>query len=232
MKPTTQPVRVWDLPTRIFHWTLALCVICSVVTAHVGGNALVWHFRLGYLTLSLLLFRIVWGLVGGHWSRFASFVFSPTTLLRYLRKDPGPDLDPSATASLDVGHSPVGALSVFAILGILALQVGTGLFADDEIASTGPLIKFVSGSTSLLLTKWHKNYGQWLIVSLAALHVMAIAIYVFKKERDLLSAMVSGDKLLPASTPASTDTLGSRAAALAVFALCAVSVWWLVKLGG
>jgi cytochrome b len=226
MKPTIQPVRVWDLPTRLFHWTLAACVISSVVTAHIGGNALVWHFRLGYLTLSLLLFRIVWGLVGGHWSRFTSFVFSPATLLRYLRKGP------ETQASLDVGHSPVGALSVFAILAILAVQVGTGLFADDEIASTGPLIKFVSGSTSLLLTKWHKNYGQWIIVSLAALHVIAIAIYVFKKKRDLLSAMLSGDKLLPAATPASTDTLGSRAAALVVFALCAAGVWWLVKLGG
>jgi cytochrome b len=226
MKPTTQPVRVWDLPTRLFHWTLAACVISSVVTAHIGGNALVWHFRLGYLTLSLLLFRIVWGLIGGHWSRFTSFIFSPATLLRYLRKDP------ATKASLDIGHSPIGALSVFAILGILAVQVGTGLFADDEIASTGPLIKFVSGSTSLMLTKWHKNYGQWIIVSLAALHVIAIAIYVFKKKRDLLSAMLSGDKLLPAATPASTDTLGSRAAALVVFALCAAGVWWLVKLGG
>ena len=224
MKPTTEPVRIWDLPTRIFHWTLAACVISSVVTAHIGGNALVWHFRLGYLTLSLLSFRIVWGLVGGHWSRFTSFVFSPATLMRYLRKDT------ATRASLDIGHSPVGALSVFAILGILAVQVGTGLFADDEIASTGPLIKYVSGSTSLLLTKWHKNYGQWIIVSLAALHVIAITIYVLKQKRDLLSAMVSGDKLLPASTPASTDTLGSRATALVVFALCAAGVWWLVNL--
>jgi cytochrome b len=226
MKSTTQPVRVWDLPTRIFHWTLALCVISSVVTAHIGGNALMWHFRLGYLTFSLLAFRVIWGLVGGHWSRFASFVFSPATLLRYLRKDP------ATPASLDVGHSPAGALSVFAILGILAVQVGTGLFADDEIASTGPLIKFVSGATSLLLTKWHKNYGQWIIVGLAALHVAAIAFYVLKKKRDLLSAMVSGDKLLPTSTPASTDTRSSRAAALVVFLLCATGVWWLIGLGG
>jgi cytochrome b len=225
MRSTTQPVRVWDLPTRIFHWTLAACVIASVVTANVGGNAMVWHFRLGYLILSLLAFRLVWGLVGGHWSRFASFVFSPATLLRYLRKE-------SSTAELhEVGHSPLGALSVFAILSILAVQVGTGLFADDEIASTGPLIKFVSGATSLLLTKWHKNYGQWIIVALAVLHVAAIAFYVFKKKkRDLLSAMVSGDKFLPASTPASTDTRGSRAAALLVFALCAAGVGWLVSL--
>jgi cytochrome b len=106
------------------------------------------------------------------------------------------------------------------------------LFADDEIASTGPLIKFVSGATSLLLTKWHKNYGQWIIVGLAALHVAAIAFYVLKKKRDLLSAMVSGDKLLPTSTPASTDTRSSRAAALVVFLLCATGVWWLIGLGG
>lgn len=226
MSSSTQQVRVWDLPTRVFHWTLAACVVGSVVTANVGGNALVWHFRLGYLTFTLLAFRLVWGLVGGHWSRFASFVFAPATLVRYLRKNITP------ADSLDVGHSPLGALSVFAVLGILAAQVGTGLFADDEIASSGPLIKFVSGSTSLLLTKWHKSYGQWIIISLAVLHVAAIAFYVFKNKSDLLRAMVWGDKLLPASTPTSTDTPSRRVVALLIFSVCATGVWWLVNLGG
>jgi cytochrome b len=224
MKSPVQPVRVWDLPTRIFHWTLAACVCGSIVTAKLGGNAMVWHFRLGYLILTLLAFRLVWGVVGGHWSRFASFVFSPATVVRYLRGQ--------GQAVHDVGHSPVGALSVFAVLGILMAQVATGLFADDEIANTGPLIKFVSDATSLLLTKWHKTYGQWIIITLVVLHVAAIAFYVLKKKRDLLRAMVSGDKQLPESTPASTDSLVSRAGAAAVFALCAAGVTLLVKLGG
>ncbi len=226
MKMSTQNVRIWDLPTRIFHWSLAGCVLASVVTANLGGNAMVWHFRSGYAILTLLTFRVVWGVLGGHWSRFASFIFSPAALGRYLRGQS------HAQELHDVGHSPLGALSVFAVLGILTAQVATGLFADDEIANTGPLIKFVSGATSLMLTKWHKTYGQWTIVTLVVLHVAAIAFYVLKKKRDLLSAMVSGNKVLPASTPSSTDSPSSRLGAVAVFALCSAGVAWLVSLGG
>ncbi len=226
MKMSTQNVRIWDLPTRIFHWSLAGCVLASVVTANLGGNAMVWHFRSGYAILTLLTFRVVWGVLGGHWSRFASFIFSPAALGRYLRGQS------HAQELHDVGHSPLGALSVFAVLGILTAQVATGLFADDEIANTGPLIKFVRGATSLMLTKWHKTYGQWIIVTLVVLHVAAIAFYVLKKKRDLLSAMVSGNKVLPASTPSSTDSPSSRLGAVAVFALCSAGVAWLVSLGG
>lgn len=221
-----QTVRVWDLPTRVFHWALAFCVCGSVVSAKLGGNAMVWHFRFGYLIFALLLFRLVWGLLGGHWSRFANFAFSPFATLRYLRGKSEPQ------DQHDVGHSPLGALSVFAVLGILAAQVATGLFADDEISNTGPLIKFVSNATSLLLTKWHKTYGQWTILTLVVLHVAAIAFYVLCKKRDLLRAMVSGDKQLPAATLVSTDSLNTRVSAALLFGLCAAGVAWLVQLGG
>jgi cytochrome b len=226
MSSSVRTIRVWDLPTRVFHWALALCVVGSVVTAHLGGNAMVWHFRLGYSAFTLIAFRVVWGLIGGHWSRFSNFIYAPATLLRYLRGQN------QAQEMHDVGHSPLGALSVFAVLVVLAAQVATGLFSDDEIANTGPLIKFVSGSTSLMLTKWHKNYGQWIIIALVVLHVAAIAFYVVKKKRDLLRAMVIGDKQLSASTTASTDTLATRALAALVFAVCAGGVAWLVNLGG
>ena len=226
MESSLKAVRIWDLPTRVFHWSLAACVVFSIASAQIGGNAMVWHFRSGYLIFSLLAFRIVWGLLGGHWSRFASFVFSPATVWRYLRSKS------ESQAALDVGHSPLGALSVFAVLGLLAAQVATGLFADDEIANTGPLIKFVSNATSLAFTKWHKNYGQWIIIALLVLHVAAITYYVLIKKRDLLRAMVGGDKVLSASTPASADTAASRLTALVVFAACAAGVAWLVNLGG
>ena len=229
MKPSMRSVRIWDLPTRVFHWSLAACVCFSVVTAQVGGNAMVWHFRSGYLIFSLLAFRVVWGLVGGHWSRFGSFVFSPATLVRYLR-----GMSPSKKFH-DAGHSPLGALSVFAVLGILTAQVATGLFADDEIANTGPLIKFVTGATSLAFTKWHKTYGQWIIMALVVLHVVAIAFYVLVKKRDLLRAMVTGDKVFSESTapstPASADSIRSRLVAVTIFAACALGVAWLVNLG-
>ena len=218
-------VRVWDLPTRIFHWTLAACVIASIVSAQIGGNAMAWHFRLGYVVFTLLAFRVLWGLVGGHWSRFANFIYAPSTVVRYLRGQS------HAHEHHEVGHNPLGAFSVFALLALLALQVGTGLFADDEISNTGPLIKFVSGATSLAMTKWHKTGGQWLIIALVLLHVAAIVFYLLRKKRNLVRAMVRGDKSLVGEVPAAIDDGRSRGLALLLVALCAGLVWWLISLG-
>ncbi len=151
--PASVRVRVWDLPTRLFHWLLAACVIGAVISAKIGGNAMVWHMRLGYAVLALLLFRLVWGLVGGRWSRFASFIYGPAAYWRYLSGRA------RAEDQFEVGHNPLGALSVFAMLAWLALQVGSGLIADDEIAITGPLVRFVSIETSLSWTAHHKTWG-------------------------------------------------------------------------
>ena len=225
MTSQTVPVRVWDLPTRLFHWTLMLCVIGSVVSAKIGGNAMVWHFRLGYAVLALLVFRLLWGLVGGHWSRFATFVYGPSSLTRYLRGASRPE------EHHEVGHNPLGALSVLALLALLAAQVGSGLFADDEIASSGPLVRFVSGATSSLLTGWHKNWGQWLILAMVALHVLAIVVYRVRHGRDLVTPMIVGDKPLPAGVPPARDTLATRSLALALAAACAALAAWVASLG-
>ncbi|WP_298825541.1 cytochrome b/b6 domain-containing protein [uncultured Piscinibacter sp.] len=225
MIPETVRVRVWDLPTRLFHWLLALCVIGSVTSAKLGGNAMVWHFRFGYVVFTLLAFRLLWGLVGGRWSRFASFLYAPAALLRYLKGASRAD------EHHEVGHSPLGALSVLALLLVLVAQVGTGLFADDEIANTGPLIRFVSGAVSSTLTSWHKTWGQWLILTLVALHVVAIGVYRARLGRDLVAPMIFGDKSLPAGVPASADTHVTRSLALVLAALCGAAVAWLVSLG-
>ena len=225
MTPPPTPVRVWDLPTRTFHWTLAACVIGSVVSAKIGGNAMVWHFRLGYVVFTLLAFRVLWGLVGGRWSRFASFIYAPATTLRYLRGQSRAD------EHHEVGHNPLGAFSVFGLLAILAAQIGTGLFADDEISNTGPLIKLVSGATSALLTKWHKSFGQWLIITLVLLHVAAIVYYFVRKKQNLVRPMLVGDKALGPDVPASVDSGASRALALVLLGACAALVAWVVGLG-
>lgn len=225
MNDDTTPVRVWDLPTRLFHWGLAVCVVASIVSARVGGNAMAWHFRLGYVVFTLLAFRLVWGLVGGHWSRFVNFVYAPGTVLRYLRGESRPH------EHHEVGHNPLGAFSVFALLTLLALQVGTGLFADDEISNAGPLIKYVSGPTSLALTKWHKAFGQWLIIALVLLHVAAIVFYLVKKKHNLVRPMIVGDKSLAPGVPAAVDNGRTRALALVLVALCGGLVAWLVSLG-
>jgi cytochrome b len=214
------PRRVWDLPTRVFHWLLAATIVGSVVSAKIGGNAMAWHLRFGYLVFALLLFRLLWGLVGGHWSRFASFLHPPSRVIAYLRGERGPQ------GLWAVGHSPLGALSVFALLAILSVQVATGLVADDEIATTGPLYAYVSGATSAAATGWHKGAGQVTIFVLVGLHLAAIAHYDLWRRERLTRAMWRGDKPLPATLPASRDTAGTRAAALALFAACVALVAW------
>jgi cytochrome b len=226
MSEETISIRVWDLPTRVFHWVLAFCVLSSIVSAYMGGNAMIWHFRLGYASFALILFRVVWGIVGGRWSRFGNFIYAPSATMRYLRGKSLPG------EHHDIGHNPLGAFSVFGLLFLLALQVGTGLFADDEISNTGPLINFVSGSTSLSLTKWHRNFGQYLIIALIVLHVGAILYYLLRKKENLIGPMLTGDKALVANAPASIDNFRTRLAAIVLLAICIGVVAWVVKLGG
>jgi cytochrome b len=221
----TVPVRVWDLPTRLFHWVLALAVAGSVISAKIGGAAMVWHFRLGYLVFGLLLFRLAWGVLGGRWSRFSSFLFGPGAVLRYLRAQP------REGERFGIGHNPLGALSVFALLAVLIVQVATGLLGDDEIANVGPLNRFVATATGLAATAWHKKWGQWLLLALVALHLGAIAFHAWRRE-NLVGPMLHGDKALPAHAPASIDDASARLRALMLAAACALVVWWVVRLGG
>ena len=221
---STKRVRVWDLPTRLFHWALVLCVIGSVLTAKLGGNATVWHLRLGYAALALLAFRLLWGVVGGRWSRFNRFVVGPAALWRYLRGRP------AAGDHFEVGHNPVGALSVLAMLAWLLVQVGSGLIADDEIATTGPLVRFVSSELSLAWTAYHKGLGQWGLYGLVGLHLAAILFYRWRRKRDLITPMLLGDKQLTAEVPAARDSWATRLLALALLAACGAAVAALVKL--
>ncbi len=219
-----QKVRVWDLPTRMFHWALVLSALGLLVTGKIGGEAMIWHARLGYGVGSLLLFRLAWGFVGGHWSRFASFTHPPRVILDHLRG--------RADARLATGHSPLGALSVYALLAFLLAQVATGLFSDDTADFAGPLNILVSNRTARLLTGYHKDIGQVVLIALALLHVGAIAYYRWRKGQHLVGPMVHGDKALPFAAPASRDDLGSRLLALVVLGFCSGLVAWLVSLGG
>ncbi len=217
-------IRVWDLPTRIFHWALVIFIIALVTTGLIGGNAMLWHMRCGFAVLSLLLFRLVWGLMGGHWSRFANFIYSPRTILNYLKGAGKPEHS--------VGHNPLGAGSVFAMLLVLLAQVGTGLFSDDDIATSGPLSKFVSNALVSAATSYHKNVGKYVLLALVVLHIAAIIFYLMKKRENLIAPMIHGDKALAQALPASRDDAGSRALAAVVFAVCAGVVATGVKLAG
>lgn len=183
-----------------------------------------WHYRFGYCVLTLLLFRLVWGIVGGKWSRFASFIYAPSNVLRYL-KGHGDPLH-------SVGHNPLGSFSVFAMLALLLAQVSTGLISDDEISAAGPLTMFVSNATVRLASGYHVTLGKIVVIFLIVTHLVAIVFYLYKKRQNLIKPMLHGDKLLPASTPASVDTAATRCLALAILLLCAAAVYWLVSLGG
>jgi cytochrome b len=221
--PAKHTVRVWDLPTRLFHWLLLAAVVGAVTTAKIGGNAMVWHGRFGAAVLALLAFRLLWGVVGGLWSRFVRFVPLPGTLVAYVR---GRGADGS-----EVGHNPLGALSVLAMLAILIAQVATGLVADDEISVQGPLNRFVETATGLAATGWHKGYGQWVIYGLVGLHVAAILFYRLFKKQDLIGPIVHGDKALHVAAQPSRDDARSRLLALLLAACCVALAVWVMRLG-
>ena len=216
-------VRIWDLPTRLFHWSLMASVVGLVITGNIGGNAMVWHFRFGYAVLTLLLFRLVWGVVGGHWSRWQQLRLSPRQMLKALRGASSPHEWP--------GHNPLGSWSILLMLGWLLLQVSTGLVSDDEIANAGPFTAWVSGATVSAATAWHKGPGKLVLLLLVLLHVGAIVWYRLRKQQALLPAMLHGDKTLTQAAPSSADGPRQRALALLVLLLCALAVRGLLAMG-
>jgi cytochrome b len=214
-------IRVWDLPTRLFHWTLALLILALVITGNVGGNAMVWHFRCGYAVLSLLLFRLLWGFVGGHWSRWQQLSCTPAALRQYFSARSSPQRF--------LGHNPMGSLSVIALMSLLLLQVATGLFSDDEIANAGPLTVWVSENVVSITTHWHKGLGKGLVLLLVATHVGAILWYFIKKKDNLSRAMLWGDKSSETPAISSLDRPRDWLKALLCLALAAGLVFALIN---
>lgn len=214
-------VRIWDLPTRLFHWALVICLIGLFITGKSGGSAMDWHFRFGFAMASLLLFRVLWGWFGGHWSRFATFLYPPRAILDYLRGH--------GSAKAGVGHNPLGAFSVFAMLGFLILQVGTGLFSDDQEMAFGPLSQYVSTATVRGLTAYHKNIGQAVLLLLVVMHLGAIVFYQLYRKNNLVGPMIRGDKTLAGDVPASRDDARTRTLAALLFLGCVAAVATVVK---
>ena len=202
-------VRIWDLPTRLFHWSLVVLVAFSVVTAQVGGLWLDWHMRSGYAILTLVLFRLLWGVAGSRYARLAHFVRGPHVVLEYLR-----GRYPEVTA----GHNPLGALSIVAILLLLLLQAATGLFANDGNFTEGPLARLVSSATSEALSTVHR-WGESAIYVLLGLHVGAVLFYLVVRRENLIGPMISGDRRGIDAPPADDDpALWLRASVLLAIA--------------
>lgn len=217
MATTTQPVAIWDLPVRITHWLFALLVPAMWITAE--NSLWYWHTRIGHVVLALLIFRVIWGFVGTDTARFSNFVKGPGEVLSYLRGN----YDPKR----EVGHNPLGALAVIAMLGVIAAQVGMGLFAGDPYdGATGPLNALVGVGTADWLTDTHEWF-VYVVLGMIALHISAIAIYAGVRMQNLVGPMVVGKGEVAVGVEGnSRASLGKFAIAILVAVGAAVWVWF------
>ncbi len=221
-KPKTpQIVKVWDLPTRLFHWTLAGLMIAQWWTAETSGT-MDYHVWGGYTVLALVLFRLIWGFVGSETARFGDFVRGPGAALAYVRA-----LLRGETP-LYLGHNPMGGWSIVLMLALLLVQAGTGLFANDDILIEGPLYPWVSKGTSDWLSSVHRfNFN--LLLAVIAIHVAAVLFYLLVKRENLIHPMLSGRKHVLPELAGSTPRLVSPWRALAALVVVGLSVWLLVR---
>jgi cytochrome b len=216
-RATRKGVYVWDLPTRAFHWSLAAAVGVAFASGFIGGSAMELHGKAGIAVVGLVAFRLVWGIAGSTYARFVSFVRGPAAIRAALRGE-----------WRGVGHNPLGALSVLALLGLSALQVATGLFGNDDIAFNGPLYALVSKEASDILTGVHVR-AVWALAGFVGLHLAAIAFYVRVKRDNLVRPMLVGWKDEPAANAESAR--GGGFVAFIVALGIALGVAWIAAGG-
>jgi cytochrome b len=219
--PVSTAVRVWDWPTRAFHWALAVLVAVAWISGTLGRMEV--HLLAGYGVLALVLFRILWGVLGSDSARFASFLRGPRAAFSHLgellRRRP----------DHDTTHNALGGYAVALMLLVLVVQACSGLFADDDILTMGPLAQYVPGSVVRLATGIHKLNSN-LILAVVVVHLLAIVAYALLFRRDLVRPMITGVKYLPPGTPA--PRLRSAWLAVALLLLCAAAVQGIASLGG
>ncbi|MBC9905426.1 MULTISPECIES: cytochrome b/b6 domain-containing protein [Achromobacter] len=214
-------VHIWDLPTRLFHWALVVCIVGAFVSVKLGGLYMDWHVRFGCTALGLILFRLLWGFIGPRYARFTHFVRGPAAVARYLKG-----------AAAPAGHNPLGALSVLALLLVIGFQAVSGLFTTDDIMTQGPLFGHVSEAVSAAMTSWHK-LNEWVILTLVALHIAAVLWYALVRRKRLVRAIITGKvdaKDVPAGTAPTQDGFAVWLRALVLGACVTVLVLWIRSL--
>lgn len=213
-------MKVWDAPTRLFHWAIVVLVFISWLSAH--ENWMDWHVLSGYSVFALLLFRIAWGFVGSDTARFSRFVRGPTEALRHLAhfRRRAPDTE--------IGHNAAGGWMVLALLALLAVQVATGLCANDQVLTEGPFAEAVGQDASDWLSHIHVLNFK-VIEVLVAMHVAAVLAYATVKRHNLIGPMITGKKRLPATffpprlaSPMLAAAILAAAAAIVTF----IGTWW------
>jgi cytochrome b len=216
----TRRVRVWDLPSRLFHWLLVALIGAQWLTAN-GDVSWMWlHQWGGYAILALVIWRLLWGFVGSPTARFANFLRGPravTTYARGLLHEEHPVI---------IGHNPLGGWSVVLMLLLIALQAGTGLFSSDDILTEGPLAHLVGSDWVGFLTAVH-HISFNLLLALVVLHIGAVFLHLFVGEDDLVTPMLTGRKRIPATTVAPDRAFAGNLRAV-VLLLCVVGLLWVV----
>lgn len=216
----TIPVQVWDVPTRLFHWSLVTLVGLSWWAGATGTMQV--HMISGLTILAVVLFRLVWGVIGSTTARFTDFVRGPGEALAYVE-----ELTGRRPPRRWVGHNPVGGLMVVAILAVLLVQTATGLFANDDIVTEGPLGHLVSKATSDTLTIIHKSSFK-LLLGMVSLHIAAALFYLLAKRENLIGAMITGRKHWPATDPRPVVKITNPFWALVTLAAVSIAVWQMV----
>lgn len=224
-------IRVWDFPTRFFHWALAICVIAAFFSIKAAGTTegwvanagiawMDWHVLSGYCVLSLILFRIIWGFTGSYYARFSQFLKGPASIMQYFKGNYN-----------SLGHNPLGALSVIAMLAVFGFQAFSGLFTTDDIFTNGPLVH-LSSSFSKTMTSLHRSNEPVMII-LFALHILSIVFYRVFKKKKLVSTMITGKtQVSPENNYVqATDNLRVFIAGLVTLAVTSGFVYWISTLG-
>lgn len=221
MGVTEEKRLVWDLPLRVFHWLFALSIAASWATAEAGFEYMQYHFYLGYWMIGLVVFRVIWGFIGPRHARFSNFLHGPSMLLKYFRSLTGRE------PLIMPGHNPAGGLMVIVMMAMVALQAGTGLFASDDIAWSGPYNPAVSSSLAGKLTSLHHANFNWILGAIA-LHLLAIVFYWRVKKQNLVVPMFTGHK--PAAWVAEHEAIASSQLlkALIVILISSGLVYWLI----
>ena len=229
--------KVWDIWVRLFHWLLVILILLSYLTAEIGGfdftvpgtgyfvSTMNLHVWSGLAILGLLIFRLIWGFIGSSSARFTNFLRSPRAILGYLRatfRGPVPFF---------AGHNPAGGAAVAIILLVLTIQATTGLFAQDDsfFATKGPLAYVVGDETSKKITGIHKQWWEYVVVVVIAIHLAANLFYWLIKKQDLITAMFTGKRRLPDSQAPPHVSMKTNWHGAAVAIIAGITIWLIIS---
>ena len=221
MNTINQLIKVWDLPIRLFHWSVVICFAVSWGSVELFDNAMQVHLYAGYAMLTLVLFRVIWGFIGSGTARFSQFItgLRPTMAYASTLLKPRP--------SYYLGHNPLGGWAVMAMLALLILQAMTGLFANDDLLTSGPLAHWVGKDWSDTISEVHQIAFNFLL-AVIGIHIVAVLFYRFFKHNNLIVTMITGYKSLPNTIPTANLQFASNWRALGIFVVIATSVAALV----